>query len=78
MEELKSKIELIKIELKKAENAKITAEAQKAAAERQLAEVAEQMAAEGVTPETIASEIDKLNAAVVEGIAQIEQQLPKL
>jgi hypothetical protein len=74
----KQRIEVAKQKLKRAEQAKITAEAQKAAAEKQRDEVVAQMAAEGVTPETIQAEIAKLETEVNDGLAKVEQLIPNV
>lgn len=76
--ETKQRIEVAKTNLRKAEQAKVVAETQKAAAEKQLADVVEKMAAEGVTPETITAEITKLEAQVEADLAKVEGLLPRL
>lgn len=76
--DIKSRIEVAKINLRKAENAKVQAETQKAAAEKQLAEVIEQMAAEGVTPDTIQQEIAKLENQVVTDLGRVEALIPQV
>ncbi|EJL40757.1 hypothetical protein PMI08_04224 [Brevibacillus sp. CF112] len=76
--DIKNRIEVAKINLRKAENAKVQAETQKAAAEKQLAEVIEQMAAEGVTPDTIQQEIAKLENQVVTDLGRVEALIPQV
>lgn len=76
--DIKNRIEVAKINLKKAENAKTIKETQKAAAEKQRDEVIEKMAAEGVTPETVADEVARLEAEIQEGLTKVEGLIPKL
>lgn len=76
--DIKNRIEVAKINLRKAENAKVQAETQKATAEKQLAEVIEQMAAEGVTPDTIQQEIAKLENQVETDLGRVEALIPKV
>lgn len=76
--DIKNRIEVAKINLRKAENAKVQAETQKAAAEKQLAEVIEQMAAEGVTPDTIQQEIAKLENQVETDLGRVEALIPQV
>lgn len=76
--DIKNRIEVAKINLKKAENAKTVKETQKAAAEKQRDEVITKMAAEGVTPETVATEIAALESEIQEGLTKVEGLIPKL
>ncbi|GAA4711337.1 hypothetical protein [Brevibacillus fulvus] len=76
--DIKNRIEVAKINLRRAENAKVQAETQKAAAEKQLAEVIEQMAAEGVTPDTIQQEIAKLENQVETDLGRVEALIPQV
>lgn len=76
--ETKQRIELAKANLRKAEQAKTIAETQKAAAEKQRDEVAAEMAQEGVTPETVADEITKLQAQVDADLTKVEELIPKV
>jgi hypothetical protein len=76
--EIKQRIEIAKVNLRKAENAKTVAETQKAQAEKQLAEVVEKMAAEGVTPETISDEIARLEGATEESLTKVEALIPRI
>lgn len=76
--ELKQRIEVAKKNLKKAETAKIQAEAEKSSSEKQLQEIAEQMAQHGVTPETIQEEINKLDATVKDNLAHVERLIPQV
>lgn len=72
----KTRIEGLKDQLKKAEQAKTVAETQQAAALEQQKELEQQLAAENVTAQTISAEIDKLSAEIAEGIAEVEKLLP--
>lgn len=72
----KDKIELLKANLKKAEQAKTVAETQKAAATDQIADIEIDMASNGVTPATITAEIERLEKEIVEAIASVESLLP--
>ena len=76
--DIKNRIEVAKINLKKAENAKTVKETQKAAAEKQRDEVVNKMAQEGVTPETVGEEVAKLEAEIAENLTKIEGLIPKL
>lgn len=76
--DIKQRIELAKVNVKKAEQAKTVAETQKASAEQQRDEVAEKMKAEGVTPETIAAEIAKEEAANLAAVEKIESLIPQV
>lgn len=76
--ETKQRIELAKANLRKAEQAKTIAETQKAAAEKQRDEVAAEMAQEGVTPETVADEITKLQTQVDADLTKVEELIPKV
>lgn len=76
--DIKTRIETAKANLKRAEQAKTVAETQKAAAEQQREEVVQKMAAEGVTPETIGTEIVKLEQTITETLATIEQLIPQV
>lgn len=72
------RIESAKANLKKAEQAKTVAETQKAAAETQQAEVVKQMEAEGITPETISDEINRLESNINENLTKVEGLIPKV
>lgn len=76
--DIKNRIEIAKVNLKKAENAKTVKETQLAAAEKQRDEVIAKMAAEGVAPENIALEIAALESEIQEGLTKIEGLIPKL
>jgi len=76
--DIKNRIEVAKINLRKAEQAKTVKETQKAAAEKQREEVIAKMAQEGVTPETVGEEIAKLEAEIAENLTKIENLIPKL
>lgn len=78
MMEIKNRIEIAKVNLRKAENAKVQAETQLEAARKQQEEVVVKMQEAGVTPETIAEEIKKLEGQVEEGLAKVEQLIPKV
>jgi membrane-bound lytic murein transglycosylase B len=76
--ELKNRIEMAKLNLRKAENAKVQAETQKAGADQQLEEVKAKMLEAGVTPETIKAEIDKLQVQVIEDLDKVERLIPQV
>ncbi|MDZ5608614.1 hypothetical protein U2I54_16305 [Bacillus pseudomycoides] len=76
--ESKQRIEIAKANLKKAETAKIQAEAEKSSSEKQLQEIAEQMAQFGVTPETIQDEISKMDTSVKENLEHVERLIPQV
>lgn len=76
--EIKNRIEIAKVNLRKAENAKIQAETQKSAAEKSLQEVVTKMAENGVTPETIDTEIKKLEDQINKDLETIESLIPEV
>lgn len=76
--DIKQRIELAKVNLKRAEQAKTVAETQKAAAVTQRDEVAEKMAAESVIPETIDQVIAQEEAANLEALEKIENLIPQV
>lgn len=72
----KNRIEIAKVRIEKAKNAKLVAETQKAGAEKEVKAVIEKMAELGVTPDTIAEEIAKLQAEVEANLSKVEQLIP--
>lgn len=74
----KQRIEVAKINLKRAEQAKTVAETQKASAEQQQQEIEKQMLELGVTPDTIEAEIAQLSTAMEEELTKIETLIPKV
>ncbi|WP_371374486.1 hypothetical protein [Sporomusa aerivorans] len=76
--DIKARIETAKSNLKRAEQAKTVAETQKAAAEQQREEVVQKMAAEGVTPETIAAKIAELETAITDTLTTVEGLIPQV
>lgn len=74
----KQRIELGKLNLKKAEQSQTVAATQKEAAEKQLNEVVADMQKESVTPETIKQEIATVEAARDSSLDKFEQLLPKV
>jgi ParB-like chromosome segregation protein Spo0J len=76
--DIKNRIEIAKMNLKKAENQKTIKETQLAAAEKQRDEVVEKMAKEGVTPETVGQEVEKLESEITENLTKIEKLLPRV
>lgn len=78
MMEIKNRIEIAKVNLRKAENAKVQAETQLEAARKQQEEIVEKMREAGVTPETITDEIKKLEVEIEEGLNKVEQLMPKV
>ena len=77
MNNLKDRLDAAKENVRKAENAKTIAETQKESAEQQVAEVVAKMKEEGVTPETINDEIQKLESKIDEDLAKVERLMPK-
>lgn len=73
---MKNRIEVAKLNLRKAENAKIAAETQLAQAESQQKEIITQMEAAGVTPETISTVIGQLEAQIQADLTTVEQLIP--
>ncbi|WP_371366246.1 hypothetical protein SRRS_06910 [Sporomusa rhizae] len=76
--DIRTRIDSAKSNLKRAEQAKTVAETQKTEAEKQRDEVIQKMLAEGVTPETIAGEIAKLETAIEETLTKVESLIPKV
>ncbi|MEN6565903.1 MAG: hypothetical protein ABFC57_06345 [Veillonellales bacterium] len=76
--EIKERIEQAQANLKKAEQAKTVAETQHKAATEQLADVEKQMAVEGVTPETIDAEIQRLETEIETGLTKVESLIPEV
>ena len=74
----KNRIEMAKLNLRKAENAKIQADTQHEAAERSLKEVVEKMLEYNVTPETIEAEIQKIEASINADLDSIEKLIPEV
>lgn len=74
----RTRLESVKANIEKAKTAKITAETQVDVCSRQMEEIAKRMEAEGVTPDTIEAEIAKLDAAVNDDIAKVEQLIPQV
>jgi hypothetical protein len=72
----KQRIELAKVNLKKAETQKITLETQKTEAEKQRDDLVEKLKAEGVTPETAAPEIANLETKINEDLGKVETLIP--
>jgi chromosome segregation ATPase len=70
------RIEQAKANIRKAETVKITAETQQKAAEEQMADIAKQMEAEGVSPDTINEEIEKLESQITEQLTEVEKLIP--
>jgi len=78
MEDVKTRIETAKTKLANAEKARTVAETNLQNAEQQQAEVVKQMTEQGVTPETIAAEIEKLEAAIEADLQQVESLIPEV
>lgn len=76
--DVKTRIDAAKINLKKAEQAKTIAETQLAAAKTQQEEIVKEMAALGVTPETIEAEIARLEAETASQLTEVERMIPVL
>lgn len=76
--DVKSRIEMAKLKLRNAENAKITAETQKKTAEDNLKDVVVKMEENGVTPETIDAEITNLEKSINEDLESIEKLIPEV
>lgn len=76
--DIKNRIDVAKINLKRAEQAKTIKETQLAAAEKQRDDVIAKMAQEGVTPENVATEVAGLEASITEGLTKIEGLIPKV
>ncbi len=70
------RIQALKDKLKRAETAKITAEANLQTAEEQLAAVTADMKELGVTPDTIEQEIKVLQEFIDSDLARLEGLIP--
>jgi uncharacterized protein YjiS (DUF1127 family) len=78
MADHKVRIETAKIRIEKAKRAQTVAETEKKAAEKQQAEVTQQLADLGVTPETAAAEIAKLDSTVDANLTKVEGLIPNV
>jgi chromosome segregation ATPase len=76
--DVKTRIETAKANLRRAEQAKTVAETQKAEAEKQRAEIEAKMLEEGVTPDTIAAEISRLEAEIEQTLTTVESLIPQV
>jgi DNA-binding transcriptional regulator YhcF (GntR family) len=74
----KQRIEAAKANVKRAENAKTIAETQAATAQQQLEGIVQEMATAGVTPDTISSEILKLEAQINSDLDTVERLTPQV
>lgn len=78
MENYKARIEEAQKNLKKAETEKTRKETEKEQAEKQLQEIIEEMEKEGVSPEIIVEEINRLEKEVDEGLTKVETMIPEV
>lgn len=62
----------------RAKQAKTRLETQKEHLEKAQADVVEKMKAEGVAPDTIGAEIDRLKTTVLEGLDEVEELVPEV
>lgn len=76
--DIKARIEAAQARIEKGKQAKTRAETQKETLEKQQAEIITKMEAEGVKPETIGAEIDRLNKTVLEGLDEVEKLVPEV
>ena len=76
--DIKNRLEVCKINLKKAEQAKTVKETQKKAAEQQRDDVIAKMAQEGVTPETVGEVIAQLDAEIQANLTKVEGLIPRI
>lgn len=76
--DIKNRIEVAKANLKRAEQTKTVKETQKKAAEEQRDQVITKMAEAGVTPETVAAEIGKLETEIQDGLTKVEGLIPQV
>lgn len=76
--DVKNRIEIAKVNLRKAEQAKTVAETQKDNAVKSLEEVTAKMAEQGVTPETIQDEITKVEGQINKDLETIESLIPEV
>ncbi|MEK4879364.1 hypothetical protein [Paenibacillus sp. FSL R5-0908] len=74
--DIKTRIEQAKSRIEKAKRAQAVAETQLQAAEQQKQEVTVKMTELGVTPETIAGEIAKLEAKIAADLDKVESLIP--
>jgi chromosome segregation ATPase len=74
--DVKARIEQAKARIEKAKRAQAVAETQLQAAEQQKQEVTAKMAEMGVTPETAADEIAKLEAKIAADLDKVEALIP--
>lgn len=76
--EIKERIEAAQGRIDRGKQAKTRAETQKETLEKQQSEIIAKMEADGVTPETIGAEIDKLKKTVLEGLDEVEKLVPEV
>lgn len=78
MADAKMRIETAKVLLEKGNRAKTTAEAQLEMANSQVAETTAKLQELGVTPETAADALAKLDSEINSGLDKVEALIPKL
>lgn len=74
--DIKTRIEQAKQRIERAKRAQAVAETQLQAAEQQKKDVTAKMAELGVTPETVADEIAKLEAKIAADLDKVEALIP--
>ncbi len=72
-----TQIEARRAALKKMENARVRAEADKANAEKRLGELEAEVRALGVEPENLEAEIAKLDQEIQEGLKLVGDMIPQ-
>lgn len=78
MEDAKVRIEKAKEGLEKAKTQKTRKETEKEQAIIKRDELIQEIKEEGVSPETIADEIGKLEVKIKEGLQQVEEKIPEV
>jgi len=76
--DVKQRIENAKANIERGNRAKATAEAQLQMANSQIEEITQKFEELGVTPETAAEEIAKLEAKINEDLDRVEGMIPKV
>lgn len=76
--DIKQRIADAQARIDRGKQEKTRAETQKETLEKQQAEIIAKMDAEGVKPETIGAEIERLKTTVLDGLAEVEKLVPEV
>lgn len=76
--DIKERIAAAQARIERGKQEKTRAETQKETLEKQQADIVAKMEAEGVKPETIGGEIERLKKTVLEGLEEVEKLVPEV